>query len=329
MGQNAPAEAADVFYGITPPTVYVTDPQATGWGATWNGALVVRPPLYADAVYQAGELVATTGHVAQAIASQLPGIVYSNAVSQMTIYTNASGAATSWWQVASGVTNSGTFASGTPGAITNGQSRVSFGAVEVPGRPNFNPSDSALSIFAPAKFIYVDSNVGGFWGIKFRGAGGEGFTDIFGFIANGNTGEIQLGSRWPTYYMSLMSGGETRVRLTKDGKVGIGTTNPSEKFEVVGNCKSSGTNTAASFVTTGTVSAAGAIYQAGELVATTGHVAQAVAGKVDAVSGLASNLWLHGETIVSDSYTNLWWRNVYSNGWHWLVAYTNAPGGEE
>src|SRR5690606_30123778 len=29
--------------------------------------------------------------------------------------------ATSWWQVASGVTNSGTFASGTPGAITNGQ----------------------------------------------------------------------------------------------------------------------------------------------------------------------------------------------------------------
>jgi len=72
-----------------------------------------------------------------------------------------------------------------------------------------------------------------------------------------------------------------------------------------------------------------AIYQAGELVATTGHVAQAIAGKVDAVSGLASNLWLHGETIVSDSYTNLWWRNVYSNGWHWLVAYTNAPGGGE
>jgi len=29
---------------------------------------VVRLPLYADAIYQAGELVATTGHVAQAIA---------------------------------------------------------------------------------------------------------------------------------------------------------------------------------------------------------------------------------------------------------------------
>jgi len=72
-----------------------------------------------------------------------------------------------------------------------------------------------------------------------------------------------------------------------------------------------------------------AIYQAGELVATTGHVAQAVAGKVDTDGGTATNLWLQGETIVSDSYTNLWWRNVYSNGWHWLVAYTNAPGGGE
>jgi hypothetical protein len=74
---------------------------------------------------------------------------------------------------------------------------------------------------------------------------------------------------------------------------------------------------------------ADAIYQAGELVATTGHVAQAIAGKVDQDSGMATNLWLQGETIVSDSYTNLWWRNVYSNGWHWLVAYTNAPGGAQ
>jgi hypothetical protein len=28
-----------------------------------------------------------------------------------------------------------------------------------------------------------------------------------------------------------------------------------------------------------------------------------------------------------DSYTNLVWRNVFSNGWVWLVAYTNTPGG--
>jgi hypothetical protein len=51
MGQNAPAEATDVFYGITPPpTVYVTNPQATGWGAVWNGAPVVRPPLFGSNV---------------------------------------------------------------------------------------------------------------------------------------------------------------------------------------------------------------------------------------------------------------------------------------
>ena len=28
-----------------------------------------------------------------------------------------------------------------------------------------------------------------------------------------------------------------------------------------------------------------------------------------------------------DTYTNLVWRNVFSNGWVWLVAYTNTPGG--
>jgi hypothetical protein len=51
MGQNAPAEATEVFYGIDPPpTVYVTNPQATGWGDTWNGAQVVRPPLYGSNV---------------------------------------------------------------------------------------------------------------------------------------------------------------------------------------------------------------------------------------------------------------------------------------
>ena len=71
------------------------------------------------------------------------------------------------------------------------------------------------------------------------------------------------------------------------------------------------------------------IYRAGQPVATEAHVAQAIAGKVDQDSGMATNLWLQGETIVSDSYTNLWWRNVYSNGWHWLVAYTNAPGGAQ
>ena len=63
MGQNAPAEAIDVFAYITPPpTVHVTDPQATGWGTVERCA--GRPPLYAEAIYQAGELVATTAALA-------------------------------------------------------------------------------------------------------------------------------------------------------------------------------------------------------------------------------------------------------------------------
>jgi hypothetical protein len=253
MGQNAPAEATEVFAGITPPpNVYVTDPQATGWGDTWNGARVVRLPLYADAVYQAGELVATTGHVAQAIASQLPGIVYSNSVSALTIYTNASGAATSWWQVARGVTNSGSFASGTPGVITNGQTgpltlgqmqMIENGNVGFGGTPETD-TGWPLTVTGSSRFngwVYV--------------GGGMILTDSFVYNAGGYA--------FKTWNGDLIDA----VSWSSAGNVSM----PS------GNLTVAKTNTAAAFVTTGTVSAAGAIYQAGELVATTGHVAQAIA----------------------------------------------------
>jgi len=29
--------------------------------------------------------------------------------------------------------------------------------------------------------------------------------------------------------------------------------------------------------------------------------------------------------VHTDSYTNLVWKSVYSNGWMWLIAYTNTP----
>lgn len=128
---DAPAIGVGIFGEITPNQVtnYVTNPQATGWGATFAGMPVVRLPLYADAVYQAGELVATEAHVAEQIADYttfhvVSALIYSNSVSQLMIYTNSAGAATSWWSVARGVTNSGTFASdggSVSGAITNGQ----------------------------------------------------------------------------------------------------------------------------------------------------------------------------------------------------------------
>jgi hypothetical protein len=53
-------------------TVYVTNPQATGWGDTWNGAPVVRPNLYADNLYQGGERAATENYVDQRIGA-IPG----------------------------------------------------------------------------------------------------------------------------------------------------------------------------------------------------------------------------------------------------------------
>jgi hypothetical protein len=48
FGQNAPAEATDVYIDAPNVTNYVTSPTATGWGATWNGRPVVRLPVYAD-----------------------------------------------------------------------------------------------------------------------------------------------------------------------------------------------------------------------------------------------------------------------------------------
>jgi len=47
FGQNAPAPAVDVFTGSTP-TIYVSNPHATGWGDTWNGRPVVRAASMAD-----------------------------------------------------------------------------------------------------------------------------------------------------------------------------------------------------------------------------------------------------------------------------------------
>jgi len=48
FAQNAPAEATDVYMYSPGVTNYVTNPTATGWGATWNGMPVVRLPVYSD-----------------------------------------------------------------------------------------------------------------------------------------------------------------------------------------------------------------------------------------------------------------------------------------
>ena len=204
MGRNAPAEATGVFSNITPPpTVYVTDPHATGWGDTWNGAPVVRPNLYADAVYQAGELVATTGHVAQVIASQLPGIVYSNSVSALTIYTNASGAATSWWQVASGVTNSGTFTSGATN-ITDGVTSGTYS--EVTRTLDISNLLAGVSMELPDGI--VTNGMGGL--LLATNATGAGFVKISGSGGGWGsaievTGNIYL-SNWGSPYIRFPAG---------------------------------------------------------------------------------------------------------------------------
>jgi hypothetical protein len=54
FGQNAPAEATDVYANAPNVTNYVTSPTATGWGAIWNSRPVLRLSVYADNFAAAG-----------------------------------------------------------------------------------------------------------------------------------------------------------------------------------------------------------------------------------------------------------------------------------
>ena len=56
---DAPAIGANIFANITPNqvTIYVTNPNATGWAETLGGMPVVRLPLYADAITLNGDTI--------------------------------------------------------------------------------------------------------------------------------------------------------------------------------------------------------------------------------------------------------------------------------
>ena len=80
----------------------------------------------ATEAYVTNNLARATNNVPAVIAAY----VFSNSVAQLVIYTNVSGVATSWRQVATGVTNSGTFAQVIDGAITNNlATQVTLGGV--------------------------------------------------------------------------------------------------------------------------------------------------------------------------------------------------------
>lgn len=48
FGQSAPAEGNNIYLGSLNVTNYITEPAATGWGATWNSRPVVRVPLFGN-----------------------------------------------------------------------------------------------------------------------------------------------------------------------------------------------------------------------------------------------------------------------------------------
>jgi hypothetical protein len=68
---NAPAEAINVFIGAPNAVIYVDNPTATGWGATWNGRPVVRLPLYGSGANLTG---ITAAQVAGAVTNNSTGV---------------------------------------------------------------------------------------------------------------------------------------------------------------------------------------------------------------------------------------------------------------
>lgn len=63
-----------------------------------------------------------------------------------------------------------------------------------------------------------------------------------------------------------------------------------------------------------------------QVIATTEDITEAIAGIPPGLDGAAgTNIVEALREFHIDSYTNIIWRTVYSNGWMWLVAYTNYP----
>lgn len=105
---------------------------------------------------------------------------------------------------------------------------------------SWSPTDSVVDIFAPAKFVDIDSNVGGEWGMKFRGYDGSNFIPIFLFTADGTTGQIRMGSNHSAYYPTIYSGNKEVMRFTTDGNVSIGQTLATVKLDINGTLKVNG-----------------------------------------------------------------------------------------
>lgn len=59
LSVNSPAEDLEVFYHSPNVTCYVTNPQATGWGVTWNGRPVVRLDGYFREITVGGNTLTT------------------------------------------------------------------------------------------------------------------------------------------------------------------------------------------------------------------------------------------------------------------------------
>jgi len=185
----------------------------------------------------------TTAAELGTLSASIPGIVYSNAVSQMVVWTNATGAVTNMAVCEGGTWKTNAFGAGEPlpeGIVTNGQYDVTLGEITISGATirRRNEADYWKYIGAPSLDL-----LGGQGGLR------AGSIHVNNTISDQSWGSTEIGWVY-NRGVSIRTNPDVLISGVQIERVLVG---------LDGNVSVSNNLAAAAFSTTGTVSASTAI----------------------------------------------------------------------